>query len=282
MGLDSGILKEFAIEANELLDEAEDALLKIEHSEDLKTIYDKVFRAFHSLKGSSGMMGFETLQRHLHLLEDFLQKSKSDFKHFKNSTDYYLRGIDAARKILNGDIISFVYEIYSKTSYNDIELTKSKRKKISYLATSKTPPLAKEFFALENELGFVLKIISHLTNESYDILISDLNTKDLQEVISGNKSKIPLIHILENIKNESLQSNVFQLLSNADEKNRVYYTLQSAIIASNNIELFDRAKGLLMYMYSDLEELLISKNKEDTQKILSTEIKSFIATYTSK
>ena len=94
MSLDKGLLDEFALEATELLDEAEDALLKIDHDQDIKKIYNLVFRTFHSLKGSSGMMGFKELQRHLHLLEDYLQKSKNDFAHFKASADYYLKGVD--------------------------------------------------------------------------------------------------------------------------------------------------------------------------------------------
>ena len=68
------LIDEFISEAGELLDEIESELLNFDPSQPLpKETYSLIFRNFHSLKGSSGMMGLDELQRHTHLLEDKFQ-----------------------------------------------------------------------------------------------------------------------------------------------------------------------------------------------------------------
>lgn len=288
MSLDKGILDEFSLEANELLDEAEDALLKIGQEENVKKIYDMVFRAFHSLKGSSGMLGFEELQRHMHLIEDYLQKSKADEDLFKSSVDYYLSGIDAARKILKGEVIQFVYEVYKeKKSAATDEVLKIKRKKILYLSNSTIKPLGQDILGFENALDFSLKFSNteelknqNLANEDYDVLITDLDLALLKSMMPSNKTKYPIVLIVDQVDPSSNLENIYQLLKKVDEKKRIDLTLRNALEARSGVDLFDRAKGLLMYMYSDLEEYLISKNKLDVQKTLNNEIRSFIKTYT--
>lgn len=288
MSLDQGLLDEFAIEANELLDEAEEALLKVDHEADIKKMYDLVFRTFHSLKGSSGMVGFDELQRHLHLLEDYLQKSKGDFDHFRASADYYLKGVDAARKILGGETVQFVYEVMGpkKTALATDAPVEVKKKKIIYLSNSRIKPLGEEILGFEGLLHFYLKFSSvdelenqNLFNEEYDVLISDLSLSSLSSIISPKKSKYPLILIVDEIIEEKSTQKIFQLMKKSDERLRIQLALESALDARMNIDLFEKAKGLVMYMYSDLEEYLIEKNKVDIQKVLSAEIRSFVKNY---
>ncbi len=285
MSIDSGILEEFAIEAGELLDEAEEALLKIDKEQDLKKIYDLVFRAFHSLKGSAGMLGFEELQRHMHLLEDYLQKSKEAASHFKSSVDYYLSGIDAARRILKGEVVQFIYEVYKDKKTPDV--VNLQRKKILYLSDSKVKPLGQEIASLEQSLGFSMTFSSredlkdeNRASEEYDILISDFSIDILKAMIPARKLKYPIILIIDQIDPDFVVKNVFQVLKKSDEKTRVYLTIKNALEAHLNLELFDKAKGLLMYMYGGLEEYLVCKNELDTQSKLSAEIRSFIVNYT--
>jgi len=285
MSIDNGLLEEFSIEASELLDEAEGALLKIGQEQDVKKIYDLVFRAFHSLKGSSGMLGFDELQRHMHLVEDYLQKSKGNLDLFKSSVDYYLTGIDAARKILKGEIVQFVYEVYKDKA--SPEVVNLKRKKILYMSDSKLKPLGKEILEHEKTLGFVLKFLSqeelkdeNLANEDYDVLVSDCEFDVLKKMIPAKKLKYPTILIVDQIASDFSIQNVFQVLKNSDETIRIGLALQSAFEARLSIELYEKAKGLLMYMYSDLEEYLISKNQQETQEKLSAEVRNFIVSYT--
>lgn len=284
MSIDSGILEEFSIEASELLDEAEDALLKIDSADDLKKIYDLVFRAFHSLKGSSGMIGFEELQRHLHILEDYLQKSKTDLVRFKDSTDYYLRGIDAARKILSGEVVQFVYEVYSAAPTQ--EVIDLKKFKILYLSNSNIKPLGEHFIALQNKYDFLIKFIEvdqnndkQLRNEEYDILVSDLPITTMSKMIPDIKRKLPFIFIAEQVTEENDLSFIYQYLSSKNTKIDVYFAIKNALEYRQSLELFEKAKGIIMYMYSDLDEYLIKMNKQDVQKSLSLEVRNFLKKY---
>ena len=61
--MDSSVMDEFFIEAEELLTDAEDALLALERGESSEVVYNKVYRNFHSLKGASGMMGLTYLKK---------------------------------------------------------------------------------------------------------------------------------------------------------------------------------------------------------------------------
>ena len=280
MSIDKGILEDFAIEANELLDEAEDGLLKLNQQQDLKKIYDLVFRGFHSLKGSSGMIGFNDLQRHLHLLEDYLQKSKGDLEHFKNSADYYLLGIDAARKILSGETIKFTYEVYG--SKKD-EKTNLKNKKIIYISQTKIKPLGEVLLSLVTTFNFLLKIIDftdleegQLLKEDYDILVSDFSLDIVKKIIPKKNEKKPLILIVDEISFDVHEPSVFQLLKKTDDKIRIVFTIRNAFADADNTLMLEKAKSLMMYMYSDLEEYLIEKNKLEIQKSLSIEIREFI------
>ncbi len=286
MEIDKGILEEFSIEARELLDEAEDALLLIDkNGEDLKNIYDKVFRAFHSLKGSSGMIGFDELQRHLHLLEDYLQKSKSDLNLFKSSTDYYLKGIDAAKKILDGEVVQFVYEVYSSAGNQKREIQLLKKKKILFLSDSVTSSLSEKVYHFQERYDYVLKMMTigelgdkGLANEEYSVLFSDISIDKLRKLIPEKKIKLPLLYLIENIPSV-LDPLVFQYVKLSDETARIESLIKCSLKISDYLDMFEKSKGIMMYMFSDLEEYLLKTNKVEIQKTLSSEIKHFIKTY---
>lgn len=105
------LLDDFAIEANELLNECEDTLVDIEKGSDLEQGYIQIFRCFHSLKGSSGMMGVMELQKHMHLLEDRLESYKTNKTMIIENLDYFLLGVDVAREIIKGNQVDFDYRL---------------------------------------------------------------------------------------------------------------------------------------------------------------------------
>ena len=121
-----GLKENFIIEAVELLDEAEEALLNIDNGADFKSSYNSVFRAFHSLKGASGMFGITSLQEHLHKLETLLTEIKEEFP--EGATDYFLKGIDACRSFFETDTLNFDYiDSFSSESLEKQEVEKEKK-----------------------------------------------------------------------------------------------------------------------------------------------------------
>ena len=102
-------LEEFKIEANEILEIAEKSLFKIESGVDFKGAFDSVFRALHNLKGAAGMMELTALQNHVHEIETLFMKFKGATAIPKSHVDFFLKGIDGVRILLNGGEISFDY-----------------------------------------------------------------------------------------------------------------------------------------------------------------------------
>jgi DNA-binding response OmpR family regulator/HPt (histidine-containing phosphotransfer) domain-containing protein len=109
-------INEFNIEAGDLLDSAEKALLQLDDGVSLKTHYDSVFRTFHSLKGAAGMMEFVHLQKHMHELEHIFLQKKDDEYLSKDYIDFFLKGCDVAKQSLAGVFVSFDYNVVKAKS----------------------------------------------------------------------------------------------------------------------------------------------------------------------
>lgn len=280
MSLDSGILEEFSLEALELLDDAEDSLLKLKGEENYKEIYNSVFRAFHSLKGSSGMVGFDVLQSHLHLLEDFLQKSKGDLGHFTRSVDYYLSGIDAARKILNGEKVAFKYEVFSDNSKKEIIIHTTGV--LLCVLWQESDDLVKHLDQFGRELGYQVKVISFekadklfFTNENYSMLISDFPLSNFVDRVSSKKLIKPFLYLSENYDDcQNLDHMYFYVRSEGMLRLKSLLTLLYK--EEKYLDLYDKARGLMMYMFSDMEEYLLKNNKHEIHKSITTEIRDFV------
>ena len=60
----------FFDEANELLDNLEGYLLTLESEPDNQEVISAVFRAMHTIKGSSGMFGFDEISKFTHKMEN--------------------------------------------------------------------------------------------------------------------------------------------------------------------------------------------------------------------
>src|SRR5271163_3573704 len=65
-------LEQFLIEARALIEQATDDLLALEQRPSDKERLDSAFRAFHTLKGSAGIVDFAAMGRALHAAEDVL------------------------------------------------------------------------------------------------------------------------------------------------------------------------------------------------------------------
>ncbi|MEP9378156.1 chemotaxis protein CheA [Aquabacter sp. CN5-332] len=71
------LLQQFLIEARELVTQATDDLLALEHTPGDAGRLDSAFRAFHTLKGAAGIVDFDAMARALHAAEDALSQSRA-------------------------------------------------------------------------------------------------------------------------------------------------------------------------------------------------------------
>ncbi len=69
---DPELIKEFLEETNELIESLDNDLVVLETSPDDKSLIDKIFRAVHTIKGTSSFLGFDQLVEVSHSAEDVL------------------------------------------------------------------------------------------------------------------------------------------------------------------------------------------------------------------
>ena len=95
------IIQDFLVEADELLEELDEDLVRLENESDDEELLNKIFRAFHTIKGSASFLGFEKLTELTHKLEDVLNKlRKFELKLNSEMMDAILAGVDRAKEII--------------------------------------------------------------------------------------------------------------------------------------------------------------------------------------
>ena len=70
------ILREFLVESYENLDSLDSDLIVLEEEPESVEILGKVFRTIHSIKGTSGVLGFSKLERVTHVGENLLSRMR--------------------------------------------------------------------------------------------------------------------------------------------------------------------------------------------------------------
>jgi len=76
MNLDQA-LQTFIVESRELLEDMENALLTIEQAEDPAEMVNAIFRAAHTIKGSSGLFGLDHIVSFTHVVENVLTQVRA-------------------------------------------------------------------------------------------------------------------------------------------------------------------------------------------------------------
>ncbi len=99
---DRELLTEFITESRELLETSESALLVLESNpEDLESV-NAVFRAFHTVKGTSGFLGLQMASELAHLAESLLSRiRKKEVRLVGGYADLALRSLDMLKKIVD-------------------------------------------------------------------------------------------------------------------------------------------------------------------------------------
>ena len=97
------ILAEFIIEAREILDQLDLDFVQLEETPDDKKLVGNIFRAMHTLKGSSGFFAFKRLEKVSHAGESLLGKIRDGHLALDTQkTSTLLMALDALREIISG------------------------------------------------------------------------------------------------------------------------------------------------------------------------------------
>ncbi len=99
-------LKVFVQEVESLLDVLDEDIIRLESEADNQELLQEIFRAAHTLKGSSGMVGFTAMQNLTHKMEDLLDRvRKGTLAVTPQIVDALLMSLDGL-KVLRGDLAS--------------------------------------------------------------------------------------------------------------------------------------------------------------------------------
>jgi two-component system, chemotaxis family, sensor kinase CheA len=98
---DMEMIGEFITECNDLIETAESALLDLEESPEDDELINTVFRAFHTIKGTSAFMGLAPIADFTHSVETLLSMVREgDLKFDMACADINLKSIDIIKQML--------------------------------------------------------------------------------------------------------------------------------------------------------------------------------------
>ncbi len=98
---DEELLNEYIVESLDHITNAEGALLELESNPDDHNQIGVVFRAYHTIKGTSGFLGFDRIQKCAHLAENLLDRARDGEIKIKGGyADLCLRSCDCLRTML--------------------------------------------------------------------------------------------------------------------------------------------------------------------------------------
>lgn len=212
------IVDSFLVESNEILESLNNDLVELEKSPSDNELLNKIFRAFHTIKGTSGFLGLERLTKVTHRCEDILNKlRKNEVSLNSDLMDVILMAYDKIRELIvhieekkNEDVdISQAVEILDRTitglqnspASNRKDNEQSKKKSENSKAKPKTrgrkkkvepETIVDEVKSIELENGNLEDQITNVDEQDKIEVkesVENINESVEQKYLSNNKTK---------------------------------------------------------------------------------------------
>lgn len=97
---DAELLHDFAVRANEHLDDADARLLELEQEPGRRDAVDAVFRAFHTIKGMAGFLALDEISERCHDFENVLTPFREEGGIDAQTVDVLFAGVDEVRALV--------------------------------------------------------------------------------------------------------------------------------------------------------------------------------------
>jgi FixJ family two-component response regulator/HPt (histidine-containing phosphotransfer) domain-containing protein len=293
-------VKEFILECTELLDQAETDLLSLDSGSGVafEKAYSSIFRVFHSLKGGAGMFGLEDMAKHMHHLENDLTICGAKKSASQHEISYFLKGVDAAKKILSSQSTPFNYDEFSqKTAAPRLTTVKIVEQNLQELVGKAI------IIDDESEITEILKDIlqsSHIEVFTFtdpilallelkkikpDIVLTDMKMPqmtglDVLKRVKEVDSDIPVIFISGHLDKKTLINSIslglYAALEKPFKEAEVISTATAAIKLSKMFKMLGRSIHLMLYQFADLEDFMKQKGQAHQAKLIKSELESLI------
>jgi FixJ family two-component response regulator/HPt (histidine-containing phosphotransfer) domain-containing protein len=297
--LDLNELDEFIIESEELLQEAETDLLKVDNGEDFLRYYDAIFRVFHSLKGAAGMTGLEKLQDYMHKTESFFSTKKQTGLNKKELT-FILKCIDNARLILRGDTsITFDQsEIQSPLKEDQKKQHSLKKKQISESSAGLIWVVDDESDLVEiyvekfERAGFECagftdpqELLSKFELFKPDLIISDfkmplMNGIQLLEKLRQKNSQLPFIlcsgFLEKSMLMKAMELGAYAALDKPPDDTHTIFLATNAVAQYQSSKLISKLINFLLFQFSELEKALQQTGQLEQLETFRKDLKALL------
>lgn len=308
MSNDDSMIEEFKIEAAEMLESAENGLLNLDKGLDFDTNYNSIFRSFHSVKGAAGMFGLQELQAHMHKLESLFEAQKNLKSLKKNKVDYFLKGIDAAKNLIDGNNVSFDH--IELENFNDsvasvptptTELIKAVERK----TTAKLDRKGGVIFIIDDEPEIVELLYRILDNNNFvlykfydgeealrefedlapDLVLSDIKMpkldgvsliKNIHEILPHTAVIFISGHLTKEIMQEALSYGAESFIEKPFNSLSVLNICRNSIKRTFAMRLLEKSVNLILYQFSDLDEYLRIAGKESLRVTLKENLQTIL------
>jgi len=135
-GDDIEILTDFISEAEDNLNNIEVSLIELEQDPGNTDIINDIFRPFHTIKGVSGFLSLDKINRLSHATENLLDSARSgDFIINHSATDAILESVDLLKQLIDCVKQGLASGYRQGDSHIDVELLRDKLKKLQISLT---------------------------------------------------------------------------------------------------------------------------------------------------
>ena len=300
MQFDDEEIQEFITEAEELLQDAENHLLVMESEVKFAENYAAVFRAFHSLKGASGMLGLDDLREHMHKMEGLFYLQKDAPHLTPEYVTFFLSGVDASRALLRNEKVEFNYQVTATVQESPVKVSTQTEKKIVVQKKH-----CARIYIIDDEEDILEILSTYITRQGHqpecftspeaaiarcreispDLVLSDmkmpgLSGLDVLKILKEIDSEIPIIFISGYLDKEtlveSLNLGAFSVLEKPIKENLLLNYIRQALTKREMLRLINRSIDLILFQCSDLERYLLCEGKKDLVEINKQEVRHLL------
>ena len=265
-------LKEiFKIEVDELIETAEDVLISIEKDKENDDLINEIFRVFHSIKGSAGVIGFDEMGKFAHGVENVLDRVRNKELNIskglislvldsvdiiKNFVEFYFEGT-----VINEEKIEKINSSLKRFMGVDFHETESKE--------DKKPKVEKKdvkYFGIHIELNRD----TFYKGQDPLLLIQELSELGEFETVRANISTIPSLDDIDPftnyiyydiiLKTEKSEEQVYDVFMFVIDDNKIGISdISSRFVDGVDTELADKKIGELLVDEGIIEEEEVEK-----------------------
>ncbi len=253
---------DFVVEAEEHLETIEENLLILEQSPDDENSINEVFRAIHSIKGTSDYVSLGTITRISHKLETIFDQIRKGVQKYDNElADVVLRGTDILRTLVfmlkNDDTTAEIRVGEILEQLEKLIVTKKKKPKSRTIEATRAASTPEFYAAFKNVSSQQLLVIQHL------------GTTFLEENLEPEELMV-LLRSVKTLRDSATKFNFELIVSYANQLESII-----AAVISEKAELSDVAKT-----YTSVNDRLVADltrfNEADAENIekIAVELRS--------